>query len=66
MAAFGRELCALLGGMFRKEIFSEKNVSYLDKYPVEGIENPVRCGLLKSRDQKLEPSSCGFYLPELV
>jgi len=66
MSAFGREFCALLGGLFRKEISSEKNVATLVKYPVEGIENPVRCGLLKSRDQKLEPSSCGFYLPELV
>jgi len=66
MSALGRELCALLGGFFRKEISSEKNVATLVKYPVEGIEIPARCGLVKGRYRKLEPSSCWFYFPELV
>jgi hypothetical protein len=56
MSAFGREFCALPGGLFRKEISSEKNVAHLAKYPVEGIENLLHSASVKDSHRALEPS----------
>jgi len=56
MSAFGRKSCTLLGGVFRKEISSEKIVSHLATYPVEGIENLLHCASVKDSHRALEPS----------
>jgi hypothetical protein len=56
MSALGRELCALLGGLFRKEISSENNFSHLAKYPVEGIENFLHSASFKDTHRSPEPS----------